>query len=105
MGPGQVRPPTTGRASWRITMGSVVALLVLMIVGVGAGSLALKARAASSYEARRLRSSLATVSIASFAIAALLGIYRCVVVIPPGNVGVAVLFGKVAEHPFSEGLH
>jgi regulator of protease activity HflC (stomatin/prohibitin superfamily) len=86
-------------------MWSLLALIALIGMGTLAGVAAWWMREVRLGQARSLRLALVTTSTACLALAALMGISRCVVVIPPGNVGVAVVFGKVVANPYPDGLH
>ena len=86
-------------------MGSVFLLVLLVAVGLTAGYSAFHVRRKMDLDARNARKALWITSAASLGLAGMLGVYRCVVVIPPGSVGVPILFGKVLEPPLSDGLH
>ncbi len=83
-------------------MGASLGWLVLVGIGIAAATVAHRARFQLP---RQTRWTLAGVSAASLALAATLAFSRCVVVIPPGHVGVAVVFGKVVNTPYPNGLH
>jgi len=86
-------------------MGTLLALVVLVGLGVASGVAAWKAGQSRSYDTRRTRPVLVAASGASLGLALLLGLFRFIIVVPPGSVGVAVVFGKVVEKPLPDGLH
>lgn len=86
-------------------MGTLVVLVILIGLGVGAAGMAWRLGRARHGEAGGQRVALGIAALACFGLAGALGFARCVVVIPPGSVGVAVLFGRVAERPLPDGLH
>ncbi len=86
-------------------MGSIFGLGLLLLVGVSTGALAARMRGKLDGESKTIRSTLAWTSLGSLGLAAIVGVYNCVIVIPPGSIGVPVFFGKVVDQPMSEGLH
>ncbi len=86
-------------------MSSVLLLVMLAGFGIWSGAAAFRGRRKFGPDAQRVRMTLATASAASLGLAVIVGVYRCVVVIPPGSVGVPVLFGKVLDEPMGDGLH
>ncbi len=86
-------------------MGTLLILTVLVGMGIAAAIFARKASRDRYSQARDAWKGLAAASAICFGLAVALGVYRCIIVIPPGNVGVAVLFGKVQAKPLSDGLH
>ncbi len=86
-------------------MGTLLVLAVLVGMGIAAGIFARKASRDRYSQARDAWKGLAAASAICFGLAAALGVSRCIIVIPPGSVGVAVLFGKVQAKPLSDGLH
>ena len=86
-------------------MGTLLILTVLMGLGIAAGVAAWRAGQSRSYDTRRTRPVLIGAAAGCFALALVLGLFRFIIVIPPGNVGVAVVFGKVDETPLPDGLH
>jgi regulator of protease activity HflC (stomatin/prohibitin superfamily) len=86
-------------------MGSILFLVMLFVVGVGAAVYAAMMRGKLDYATRKLRNTLATTSAGALGLAALIGCYKSIVVIPPGSVGVPVFFGRVIDQPLADGLH
>ena len=86
-------------------MGTLLILTALIGLGIAAGVAAWRAGRSRSYEIRRTRPALTAASGVCVGLALLLGIFRFIVVIPPGSVGVAVVFGKVDSKPLPDGLH
>lgn len=86
-------------------MGSILVLVMLVVVGVSAGISAALMRGKLDFATRRLRNTLATTSAGALGLAALVVCYKCIVVIPPGSVGVPVFFGRVIDQPMADGLH
>ncbi len=86
-------------------MASVLGILLLTVVGVCMGVSAVMMGGKHDYQTRRVRNSLAWSSAGVLGIAALVAAFACVIVIPPGSVGVPVFFGKVIDKPMSDGLH
>ena len=86
-------------------MGTLVVLVILIGLGVGTATMAWRAGHVRHGDGWGPRVTLGLASLACFGLAGALGFARCVVVIPPGSVGVAVLFGRVVEKPLPDGLH
>jgi regulator of protease activity HflC (stomatin/prohibitin superfamily) len=84
---------------------SLFALIALIGLAIMAGAAARKAGMWRDGAAQPSRGALVATSAVCLGLAFLLAIYRCVVVIPPGSVGVGVVFGKVVESPYPDGLH
>ena len=86
-------------------MGTLLILVVLVGLGGAAGVAAWRAGRSRSFEMRRTRPILMVAAAGCFGLAVVLGLFRFIIVIPPGSVGVAVVFGKVVEKPLPDGLH
>jgi len=86
-------------------MGTLLFLILLVGLGTAAAIFAWRTRNFRSFETRQARPFVIAASAACFGLALLLGLFRCVVVIPPGNVGVAIIFGRVTADPLPDGLH
>ncbi len=86
-------------------MGSVILLVCLLGAGLFSGWVGLRGGRKTGEDFRRARSPYLLGSAACLGLMALLAVYRCVVVVPPGNVGVAVVFGKVVNEPLGNGIH
>ncbi len=86
-------------------MGLILTLILLLGVGFFTGLIAAWMRGKLDYETRKVRLALALTSVGTLGIGALIAVFQCVVVIPPGSTGVPVFFGKVINQPMSEGLH
>ena len=86
-------------------MGSVVLLAILILVGAATAWASFRSRGKRGVDEARARTALLAASATSLGLAAALGLFRCVVVIPPGSVGVAVVFGRVVDRPLADGLH
>lgn len=86
-------------------MGSVILMVVLAGTSLACAFAAIRIRRGYDPDARRARTTLLTTAGATLAATLALGAYRCVVVIPPGSVGVPILFGRVADVPLRDGLH
>jgi regulator of protease activity HflC (stomatin/prohibitin superfamily) len=86
-------------------MGSLLALIALIGLGILAGVAARRVGKVQNGEVRPLWGTLVATSAGCIGLAAVLGVTRCVVVIPPGSVGAAVVFGKVVTTPYQDGLH
>ena len=78
-------------------METLLLLIVLVGLGTTAGVLARNAGRNRYLRAQGPWLALTAASAVCFGLALLLGVFRCIVVIPPGNVGVAVLFGRVID--------
>jgi regulator of protease activity HflC (stomatin/prohibitin superfamily) len=88
-----------------MAMGSIVLLVFLLVIGLLAGGAAVMMGGKLDYQARRVRNSLTWASVGTLGLAAMAAAFACVIVIPPGSVGVPVFFGKVIDKPMSDGLH
>ncbi len=86
-------------------MGLILFLVLLLAAGLSAGFFAVMMRGKLDVEARRFRALLVLTSAGTIGLAALLAVFQCVVVIPPGSIGVPVFFGKVINQPMADGLH
>ncbi|MDB5353190.1 MAG: prohibitin family protein [Planctomycetota bacterium] len=86
-------------------MGSIILLVLLIAGGLLSGVAALRVRHKADPDAMKARFALLMTSVGTLGLAAVLGVYRCVVVVPPGSVGVPVVFGRVVNEPMRDGLH
>ncbi len=86
-------------------MGSMILLAILVATSLATAWAAARLRHRNDFEGRRTRSMLWSVAAACLTAGVAFGAYRCIVVIPPGSVGVPVVFGRVVNTPLREGLH
>ena len=86
-------------------MGALMTLVVLVIAGVGCLLAASRAGSMRDYKGDRERRVLGLMGGGSLALAVVVAVSRCVVVIPPGSVAVPIVFGKVQDRPLQDGLH
>jgi regulator of protease activity HflC (stomatin/prohibitin superfamily) len=88
-----------------MAMGSILGLGFLLLIGGLTGAVAFKMRGKLDRESASGRNTLAWTSLGTLGLAAIVAVYNCVIVIPPGSIGVPIFFGKVINQPMAEGLH
>ena len=86
-------------------MGSVILMALLAGISLASAFAATRIRRGYDPDAKRARATLLATAGATLAATLALGAYRCVVVVPPGSVGVPILFGRVTDEPLRDGLH
>lgn len=79
--------------------------IISVIVAVGSLLLYINARRKFQSERNQTFQAAATISGIVFVIFTLVGVSRAIVVIPPGHVGVVVLFGSTSETTLKEGIN